>query len=84
MPPPDVHRLRPGTAAGRGSPPDATNHAAPRGFVPLELLGPILQRDADASGPPGRLAPEVPPPFVIADPDVDWSERTSLFGEPEG
>jgi hypothetical protein len=84
-PPPIVepHRLR---AAQRPwpAPPPATADLVPaRGFVPIELLGRL---PASVEGPPAagsEPAPEAPPPFVIPEPDEDWSERTSLFGDGE-
>lgn len=84
MPAPDHHRLRPGTAARSATRASASDEAAPRGFVPLELLGRIPPTDAAASEARPGVESEAPPPFVIIDPDVDWADRTSLFGEPEG
>ena len=88
----EPHRLRggrPPVQAYRNDPVPAL-----RGFVPVESLvaGPEAREQ-----PPGepadpattiergdvRPATAAPPAFVI-EPDPGWSERTSLFGEPEG
>ena len=56
---------------------------AARGFVPIELLGRL---PASLEPPPTTAsdsAQAAPPAFVIPEPDEDWSERTSLFGDGE-
>jgi hypothetical protein len=53
-----------------------------RDFVPVEFAGPRGTGGGD-DGPATGLPPLAPPPFVIAEPDEDWSTRTSLFGETE-
>lgn len=74
----EAHRLRAARAPRPATPPGATDAVVARGFVPLELLGRL-----SVVGDAAAATPYVPPPFVIPDPDDDWSERTSLFGDGE-
>lgn len=67
----EAHRLRAARTPWPATPPGSTDAVVARGFVPIELLG----RLPDAIDPL--------PHFVIPDPDEDWSERTSLFGDGE-
>lgn len=61
---------------------------AARAFVPIESVTSDRSMPAPADGandpapadPPDAASP---PPFVI-EPDPAWSERTSLFGDPDG
>jgi hypothetical protein len=81
-PPVAAHRLRGGGGATPplGAPAHWIEAAAPRDFVPLELVGrlPVASGPAEAAPEPADAAP---PAFVIAEPDDDWTERTSLFGD---
>jgi hypothetical protein len=78
-----LHRLRAGGARAPMPRPDAMDDAPPpRGFVPIDLVGHVAPADAadgdvSADTPAGR-------PVPIPEADQDWSERTSLFGEPSG
>jgi hypothetical protein len=87
-PPPAVeaHRLRGGGATRPLGAPDHWIEAVPpRDFVPLELVGRPATADGAAATAPERPEPGGTTPahaaFVIAEPDDDWAERTSLFGE---
>jgi hypothetical protein len=87
-PPPAVeaHRLRGGgTTRPLGAPAHWIEAGAPRDFVPLELVGRLPVAGGPAAMASERVESEAaaagPPAFVIAEPDEDWAERTSLFGE---
>jgi hypothetical protein len=94
----EPHRLRGGRPIVQAYRSDQA--PALRDFVPVESLtkraaGPVPQsRDlgpkAASLEPTTDIAPatdarvtDTPPTFVI-EPDPNWSERTSLFGDPEG
>jgi hypothetical protein len=49
-----------------------------RTFVPVDDLEP-------PAGPPwpSHEEPVAPPPFIVGEPQPDWTERTDLFGDPE-
>jgi hypothetical protein len=85
--PVERHRLRGGRSAPRtadpGGPPS-------RDFVPIESLTPMSTMPTELPDPRAAdqsvvdsPAADVPPAFVI-EPEPAWSERTSLFGDPEG
>jgi hypothetical protein len=92
----EPHRLRSAAASQGMSPNLGADSGHARGFVPIELLAPIAPPaggtrrsegpdviEARRQGP--DLDPEAPlrPPFVLPEPDEDWTDRTSLFGEAE-
>jgi len=84
-PPPVIplHRLRSGGAQGSTPRPSAADDAPPpRGFVQIDLV----EHAAPADPAGAELPPDTPPvrPLPMQDADQDWSERTSLFGEPSG
>ncbi len=90
----EPHRLRSARERGAGAA-VASAPAQSRGFVPIELLGRLDQGPGLAAS--GRATPELPeaqgarraqepaastpPSFVLAEPDEDWTDRTSLFGD---
>jgi hypothetical protein len=53
-------------------------------FVPVELLRPVVLRaePTPEDGAPESLS-EVPLAPMVAEAEVSWSERTSLFGDSE-
>ena len=79
----ESHRLRVAQQPWQVPPPATADPVVARGFVPIELLGRL---PASLEHPPAmgsEPSPEAPPAFVIPEPDEDWSERTSLFGDGE-
>ena len=79
----EAHRLRAAKTPWSATPPGSTDAVMARDFVPLELLG---RRPVDGETPPAAAAeakPDVARPFLRPDPEDDWSERTSLFGDGE-
>jgi len=55
---------------------------APLDFIPIELVGRVvISTEPSPPDPPDA----VPPPMLpqLADADESWTDRTSLFGEPE-
>ncbi len=68
----EAQRLRAAKTPWSATPPGSTDAVMARGFVPLELLG---RRSVAGETPPA--------PFLRPDPEDDWSERTSLFGDGE-
>jgi len=79
----------PWPGAGRQSPhwpedqADEPPTPAPLDFVPVELIGRIVipTEPPPAEGPAGDAAP--PAMLIAGDVDEGWTERTSLFGDPE-
>ena len=86
----DAGATEPGGRLGGGPPTlpaelDGDSLARPvLAFVPVELLRPVVLR---AEPTPEDIAPEalpqVPLAPIVAEAEVSWSERTSLFGDAE-
>ena len=74
-----LHRLRAGPSRLAAADPLDAPTPAHREFVPLETMAPA---PIDASTDESQ--PEPPTAGVIAESDVEWSERTSLFGDAAG
>jgi hypothetical protein len=79
----ESHRLRVARQPWQAPPPATADPVVARGFVPIELLGRLPSSLEPSAGMGSEPAPEAPPAFVIPEPDEDWSERTSLFGDGE-
>lgn len=83
-PPPviSLHRLRSGGAPSPVPQASADDDAPPRGFVQIELVGHVAPEEP--AGAEGQRDKQAVPRLAVSDADQDWSERTSLFGEPSG
>jgi hypothetical protein len=55
----------------------------PRDFIPIDLVAGRPTGEASEAPAPGSETAS-PPPFAVREADEDWSERTSLFGDPGG
>jgi len=57
--------------------------AAPLDFIPVELVGRVVlsTEPAPVERPAGDAAP--PAMLIAGEADEGWTERTSLFGDPE-
>ena len=56
--------------------------AAPLDFIPVELVGRVVPIEpAPSERPAGDAAP--PAMLIAGEADEGWTERTSLFGDPE-
>ncbi len=78
----ESHRLRTTQQPWATPPPASADPVVARGFVPIELLGRLSVSVEPGPATGSEPTPEAPP-FVLAEPDEDWSERTSLFGDGE-
>jgi hypothetical protein len=58
---------------------------APLDFIPVELVGRVVfttgANDSDHASVEAATRPVLP--HLAAEPDTSWTDRTSLFGEPE-
>jgi hypothetical protein len=84
-PPPTVplHRLRPGGVIGPAQRPAPIASPPPRGFVFVDLAAGRPASEGSEEPAQGEQ-PEPPQPFLTAESEEDWAERTSLFGDPGG
>jgi hypothetical protein len=80
----ESHRLRVAQRPWPAPPPATADPVMARGFVPIELLGRLPTSPGHPPATGSEAARETPPAYVIPEPDEDWSERTSLFGDGEG